>query len=109
MADIAQMLKGILDDPDTAGKIRSLIGDSTEKPREAIDGIDPAMMLRLTRAVKNISGKKNDDRTRLLCDLKPYMSAHRARRVDEAIEILRLIWVLDIFKDDFLGEVQDDE
>lgn len=105
MSDLADMLKGLLDDPSTADKLRSLVGDGKPDPAPEInDGIDPAMMLKLTRAIKQMNGKKNDDRTRLLCDLKPYISKERGRRIDEAIEILRLIWVLDIFKDDFLGD-----
>ena len=112
MADLAEMLKGILDDPGTADKLRSLIGDTpSQKPTvpDPPDSIDPAMMIKLTRAIKQMNGKKNDNRTRLLYDLKPYISKERGKRVDEAIEILRLIWVLDIFKDDFKGDVQHDE
>lgn len=109
MADLADMLKGILDDPDTAGKLRSLLGGESEGGQKEEKshtediipgGFDPVMMAKLARAFKNMNGKKSDDRMRLLYDLKPYISKERCKRVDEAAEILRMIWVLDIFREE---------
>lgn len=107
MADLAKLLEGILDDPETGSKLKELMGgkeDKKEQKEESSlipDGIDPALMLKMTRAVSAFNSKKDDPRTRLLQDLKPYISRKRGRRVDEAVEVLRLITVLDIFKDDF--------
>lgn len=100
MADLADMLRGLLDDPDTTEKIRGLIGGSEQKP-SLPDGIDPALMLKMTKAISAFKSKRDDPRTRLLQDLKPYLSKKRGRRVDEAVEVLSLIAVVDLFKDDF--------
>ena len=63
------------------------------------DGIDPSMMLKLTRAMAAMNSNQSDSRTRLLYDLKPYISKERARRVDEAAQMLRMLNVIDIFRD----------
>ena len=106
MADLAKLLEGILDDPETGSKLKELIGGGSKEDKKdessiIPDGIDPALMLKMTKAVSAFNSKKDDPRTRLLQDLKPYISRKRGRRVDEAVEVLRLITVLDIFKDDF--------
>lgn len=95
MSELADMLKGLLDDPDTADKLKSLVGGSAPA---LPDGLDPAMIMKVS---KLMSGMKDsdDERTRLLCDLKPYISPARARRVDEAVNMLRLLRMVDLFKD----------
>lgn len=102
MSDLAQMLKNMLDDPNTSQKLQSLLGQgSVATPAQALpEGLDPAMLLKITSAVKQMNSKEADNRTRLLCDLKPYISPARARRVDEAVNILKMLWVIDIFKDE---------
>lgn len=99
MADLADMLRGLLDDPDTTEKLRGIIGGD-QKP-SVPDGIDPSLMLKMTKAISAFKSKRDDPRTRLLQDLKPYLSKKRGRRVDEAVEVLSLIAVVDLFKDDF--------
>lgn len=83
---------------DAAGLLSALAGNGGGFPTE---GIDPAMMTKLTRALAAMSSKQTDSRTRLLYDLKPYISDGRARRVDEAAQMLKMISVLDIFRDSF--------
>ncbi len=94
MSELGDMLKGILDDPATADKLRSLVGgnDTPAVP----DGIDPQMMLKLSKVMSGMKNGGEDERTRLLCDLKPYISPARARRVDEAVNILKILRVVDI-------------
>lgn len=112
MADLAEMLNGLLSDPNTTEKLRALLDNkpappekkTEDKPALLPDGIDPAMMLKITRAMQHMNSKKSDNRTRLLSDLKPYVSSARSRRVDEAIEIMKILRVLDLFKDDFKGD-----
>lgn len=83
---------------DAAGLLSALAGGGGGLLPE---GIDPAMMMKLTRAMAAMNSKQTDSRTRLLYDLKPYISGGRARRVDEAAQMLKMISVLDIFRDGF--------
>ena len=62
-------------------------------------GVDPDMLFKVTRAVAAMNSDVGDERTRLLYDLKPYISSARAKRVDEAAQMLRMLKVLDIFRD----------
>ena len=64
-------------------------------------GVDPDMLFKVTRAVAAMTSDVGDERTRLLYDLKPYISSARAKRVDEAAQMLRMLKVLDIFRDGF--------
>lgn len=95
MNELADMLKNILDDPTTTQKLQSLLGQS---PQQQADGIEPELMLKVTSAIKKMNSGDGDNRTRLLKDLKPYMSPARARRVDEAVDILKMLWLVDAFK-----------
>ena len=98
MADIADMLKGILDDPQTVDKLKGMLGGAQlSAPASAEPAIDPKTLMRLTKIMKN-SG--NDDRTKLLVDLKPYVSPRRQKRVDEAINILKMIRIAELVKND---------
>ncbi len=102
MADIADLLKNILDDPDTSEKLRSLMGQgssSLSAPKQIAD-IDPAMLAKVTKALSRVSGARDDSRTRLLYDLKPYVSDARRARVDKAIEMLKMLWIIEILKDE---------
>ena len=88
---------------ENAGELATLISSlaSGGKAEKLLpEGIDPAMMIKLTRVMKAMNSKKNDERTRLLYDLKPYISRERGKRVDEAAEMLKLIGVLDVFRDE---------
>ncbi len=101
MADMAELLKTILDDPQTSEKLRSLIGGSSAVSAEkTAPDIDPAMLMKLTKAFGKMSGAKDDSRTRLLHDLKPYVSDARKQRVDKAIEMLKMMWLIEILKDE---------
>lgn len=99
MNELGDMLKSILDDPSTTQKLQSLLGQTPQQQPEAMpDGIDPALILKVTNAVKKMNNGEGDNRTRLLKDLKPYMSPARAKRVDDAVDILKMLWLVDAFK-----------
>ena len=99
MADIADMLKNMLDDPSTMDKLKGMLGGaqlSAPGPSSEM-GIDPAMLMRLSKIMKNDG---TDNRTKLLLDLKPYISPHRQKRVDEAINILKVLRLAELVKND---------
>lgn len=133
MADISEMLGDLLSDPKTVDKLRALF-DEGKMPQPAAallsndapppsdpppvqgndagallqmaQGIDPQTAMRLLSAVKAMRSDKEDDRTRLLKGLKPYLSAKRAGRVDEATQMLRLIGALGLFTGDGKGDAE---
>ena len=99
MADMAEMLKSMLDDPSTMDKLKGMLGGAQPSaPAPASDiGIDPKMLMRLTKIMKNDGP---DNRTNLLLDLKPYISPHRQKRVDEAINMLKVLRLAELVKND---------
>ena len=98
MADIADMLKGLLDDPQTVDKLKGMVGGAqTNAPALPDTDIDPKMLMRLSKIMKNDGA---DDRTKLLLDLKPYISPRRQKRVDEAINMLRVLRIAELVKND---------
>jgi hypothetical protein len=100
MAELADMLKGLLDDPSTVEKLKGALGGNLTAPsrESAPPDIDPAMLMRITGIMKKMNGSQADARSRLLLDLKPYISPARAKRVDEAVGILKLLWVAELVK-----------
>lgn len=99
-SDISGLLQSLAGSSSGAGIadiLKSVAGDNTGKILP--DGIDAAMMMKLTRAMAAMNSSQSDNRTRLLYDLKPYISKERARRVDEAAQMLRMLNVIDIFRD----------
>lgn len=100
MAELADMLKNILDDPSTVDKLKGMLGGADTAPSVPDLGIDPKMLMRVTQAMKSDS---SDNRTRLLRDLKPYISPRRQQRVDEAINILRILRIAELVKNEEEG------
>lgn len=92
------MLKNLLDDPSTADKLKGLFGGVSAPPAEQPPAIDPAMLLKISKAMKQLNSAGADKRAQLLCDLKPYISPARARRVDEAVNILKIFRVAEIIQ-----------
>lgn len=85
-----------------AGLLGSLTGGEKKAGGGLLPaGIDPDTLFKVTRAVAAMNSDVGDERTRLLYDLKPYISSARAKRVDEAAQMLRMLKVLDIFRDGF--------
>lgn len=99
MADMADLLKNILDDPNISEKLGELLGQNPAVSAPAPSTVDPVMLAKITKALKNMNSVENDNRTRLLRDLKPYISPARQGRCDKAIEILKMLWLVDIFKE----------
>lgn len=68
-----------------------------ENPLAALGGIDPAMLMRVGKAVSGLQSKP-DDRCSLLTALKPYLRKDRRARVDEAIRLLQLMRLAELFR-----------
>lgn len=116
MADMMDTLKGLLGD-DAEDKISGIMkilnpdGDSSpppqniptpdaeEAPKESdTPGITPEMLMAAQSLIGKLSSNNEDDRTRLLMSLKPYMSQSRKSSIDSAVKMLNLAHFSEFFK-----------
>jgi|GEM_PF-1051270 len=126
LEQLGSMLTPLLSDPDTMNSLRQaaeqmglggLLPDSeegaekTEQPETPADDVSgkkasfpggalsPEMLSTLSKVMPLLSSKGDDDAVRLLSALRPFLSTHRARRLDEAERLLSLTRVLSILKE----------
>lgn len=96
MDDITSAISKILEDPESVTALKSIAGSFMKKDEEP-DGASPAPSADMAKIMKLVTALKNrndDDRTRLLMSLKPYVSPERRTKIDEAVKILRLVSIL---------------
>jgi len=112
MDDITGKINQILSDPQAMDQIMSLknllFDDKDEKPakepvKESEKSIVPAFsddtaktIMKLVPLLSNI--KQDNETTRLLQALRPFLSKERQSRLDEATKILQLINILPVIK-----------
>jgi len=61
------------------------------------NSLDPALLLKAGKALSAMNSTP-DERCALLTALRPYLRHERQERVDEAIKILRLIRLAELFR-----------
>lgn len=64
---------------------------------EGPGSIDPALLLKAGQAISKMNGQP-DDRYILLNALKPYLRRERQERIDEAVRILNLLRLAEVFR-----------
>lgn len=109
MDDLSEKLAGILNDPESMERVRKMAenifsGDEKEASpqRETADfGNMPSgeELQAIMSIVSKLNGQKDDERTKLLNALKPYLSEQRQEKADNAIKILKLLELLPLIKD----------
>ena len=116
MADMMDTLKGLLGD-DAEDKISGIMkilnpdGDSSSPPQNIskpdtaeaskesdTPAITPEMIMAAQSLIGKLSSNNEDDRTRLLMSLKPYMSQSRKSSIDSAVKMLNLAHFSEFFK-----------
>ena len=95
------MLSGILKDEESLNKVQALaqqlgIGGEVQKAESDDNSDDLKRVMSLISRFKN---QGEDNRTRLLLALKPILSEERAKRVDGAVKLLKLIQLLPLLKE----------
>ncbi len=60
-------------------------------------GLDPALLLKAGKALSELNSTP-DDRCQLLTALRPYLKPERRERVDEAVRILHLLRLAELFR-----------
>ena len=96
-----EMLKSILNDPESINKIGSLLsslgGEDKGEPEQKNEGeegttpfpINPETLMRITGMYNKIL-KEDDPRVNLLYALLPYMNEKRKSNTEQAIKLLRM-------------------
>lgn len=92
---ISELLGMLGDNPEE--KISKVLGDLTSSPQgalaapndtqDALGGIDMSTILSLQKA---FSGGNDDDNTRLLSAIKPFLNDRRKPQVDHILKLLKL-------------------
>ncbi len=93
--DLEQEISKALADPDIMSKVQSVVSSLSNKEdseQEEAPAISPALLSKL-------SGGINDDRTRLLMAIKPFLSEKRAPYMDSALTILKFASIGKLGKD----------
>lgn len=108
--DIGSLLSGLSDEDFAAlsDMAQQLLGSGegeekqqTKEPQpDLFGGIDADMLAKLMRILPMLQGGGDDERTRLICALKPLLSEPRRRRADEALKLMHLMDIMPL-----LGEI----
>ena len=112
MADMMDTLKGLLGDnaDEKLSGIMQILnpdgaqseGDDEKKPSNNsvsdTPSITPEMLMMAQKIMSRIQSSGDDDRTKLLLSLKPYMNDSRQSTIDSAIKLLQLAEMSDLFK-----------
>ena len=93
--DIEQEISKALSDPDIMNKVQSVISSlgSSENGNisnnEETDSPEKKDVAQVNNMLSSLGGTINDDRTRLLMAIKPFLSEKRAPYMDSAVTILK--------------------
>ena len=94
MADLTDMLSELLgDNPEEKIKavMGALGGDGEKKEKENPQGSIPeGIDINMLKSLAESFVPENDDRTKLLLSLKPYMRESRQKGIDNALKLLSL-------------------
>lgn len=104
MDDLTEKLNHLLSDPESMAKIQSMMtalgGEPAPPPPPPAATNPPPDLTALTHLLPLLSGAgaENED-TRLLAALKPYLHGQRAKRLDESMRLLRLAKLLPVLQE----------
>ncbi len=100
MEDLSEKLTQLLSSPEGMSKIQSamsalggMMGEDTPPPPPQADmGVDMAMISKILPLLGNLN-QENED-TRLLAALRPYLHGQRAERLEESMRLMKLMQLL---------------
>ena len=109
MDDLTSMLSGLLNTPQGMEQLKNMAGallgnqdvQSVDKnvPETTAPNISPGEIAGIMKMMNVLKQENNDSRANLLLSIRPHLSEHRQKRVDDAVKILRLIQILPLVKD----------
>ncbi len=108
MDDLSEKLAGILNDPDSMERVRKMAENifSGEEPApkteaspdfSGMPSIDE--MQTIISVVSQLNSNEDNERTRLLTALRPYLSEKRQAKADNAVKILKLLELWPLIKE----------
>ena len=99
MEDLSEKLAGLLSSPEGMAKIQSamaalggVLPREEAPPPPAESGADMAMLGKILPLLGNLN-QENED-TRLLSALRPYLHGQRAERLEESMRLMQLMRLL---------------
>ncbi len=108
LSGAVDMLKNMLSNDEGQQQIQNIIGmfggdnpENSQSPGQATGGIDPdniEMFLKLQQAMTVMNSDKNNNQSRLLTALKPFLKPSRRQKVDNAMRLLQLTKVMEVMK-----------
>lgn len=111
MSEIQDKINQILSNPEALRQVQSLgeqLGLSKPEPvkqpvQEKSDFMNDDMLKAVTRLAPVMKSVKNeDDTTRLLNALRPFLSAEKQRKLDQAEKMIKFIRIIPMLKDNGL-------
>lgn len=109
---IETLAGAISSNPQTEALFNALVPDEesddekkSQKNTQQNSSLDFSMLLKLNQMMSGIKQTEDDDRSRLLSAIRPFLSEDKQDAVDSAIRILKLFSILklarelDLFKD----------
>ena len=105
MPDINSLLENMSDaDISALGDMaQQLFGSApeqaaSEQNNNIFGSLDPAMLARIMQILPLLQSDADNDRTRLICALKPMLSKQRRQKADEALQLIKLIEILPLIE-----------
>lgn len=108
MDDLSAMLSGILNSPEEMEQLKTMAGVllGEQKPKEepvnpkgGFSDISAGEIAGIMKMVNLLKTNQTDHRAQLLLSIRPHLSEHRQKRVDDAVKLLRLIQILPAVKE----------
>ncbi len=111
MSDIASQINNILSDPEMMKQIQGLSGllgqggaentkpslpQTQQSPFDMLGADGMQTVMKLMPLLNRM--KQEDDTTRLLYAIKPFLSEQRQKKLDEAIKLIRIINLVPLIK-----------
>ena len=109
MDDLSSMLSGLLSSPEGMEQLKSMAGAllgnqnpssvSENKAESLLPNVSPGEIAGMIKMMNALKQDNQDSRANLLMSIRPHLSEHRQKRVDDAVKILKLIQILPLVKD----------
>ncbi len=108
LSGAVDMLKNMLSGEEGQQQIQNILemfqGGETETktPGIATGGINPEnldMMMKVQRAMELMNRKKDNDQTKLLAALRPFLKPERKEKVDSAMKLLKFTGLLEMMRE----------